>query len=336
VKNSIKLFGLILLATLLIYGCSKDETPDDQNKNQTVLTPIYFFQSYNLRSLNLDNQGGASFKTESTNQLTEEIYSIAYDPSDGTFFGMTDYYDFSYSGIYFESYNPTTKVRIKKKICNDSDYHSVSVNTKTNKKILIKYSGSYEKVIFQEVSSQGVITFNAPEIDLGGQVSSFIYIESLNAFVAKKDNYSDLKISVVNANTYALETVTIDIDYPSDPIGTGFNYSDLNYDKKNDILYYLRSNGLYVIDLKSKKATLINTNWIEFFQSKFGQSEELNNPMTIYYPPTNELIIQGNGFFGSTYGNSKFFAIDLTTKQAREIKTSYHTLDRVYGFALKN
>lgn len=339
-KNQIKLFSFLLLATFIICGCSKeDDLPDtkDNNNNNTgeVYKSIYYFQGYNLKSLNLDNQGGATFVTVSNNELTNEIYGIAYDPSDGTFFGWTNYYSFSYSGEYYESYNPVTKNRIKVKIGENTNYHSVCVNTKLNKKILVKYGSSLQKVIFQEVSSQGVITHESSEIDLGEQVSDFKYISSLNAFVAKADNYSNLSIAIVNADTYALEKITITVDYPDDPIGTNFNYSDLDYDSKNNIIYYLRSNGLYVIDLSAKTARLVQTDWIAFFQGKYGYSEELSNLKTFYYPTTNELIIEGDGFFGATYGSTKFFAINLTTNKAREIKTVNSSLSRVYGFAVK-
>lgn len=335
-KTLIKLFSLIIL----FYGCSKEEDPKiDSTPNSTntgdVNTPIYYFQSSNLRSFNLDDQGGGTFKKESDNDLTNEIYGIAYDPSDGTLFGWTGYYSFNYSGEYYESYNPSTKERIKVKIGENTDYHSVSVNTKLNKKILIKYEGSsYQEVTFQEVSSQGIITFESPIIDLGMQVSKFIYVSSLDAFVAKDDNYSNLKISVIDANTYELTTVTINVDNPTTPIGNDFIYSDLNYDKENDRIYYLRPNGLYEIDVNAQTAQLIETNWIDFFENQY--SGDLSDIETIYYPPTNELIIQGSGFFGGSTGTSKFFAIDLSTKEAREINTNRHTLDRVYGFAMNN
>ncbi len=339
--KNIKRFSVILLTTLLFYGCSKEELPEENinndNTNESGHTPIYFFQSSNLKSLNLDDKGGAFFATESNNELTGEIYSIAYDPSDETFFGTTHYSSLSSNvPTSFESFNPKTKERIKKVICDDCDYHSVSVNTKSNKKILIKYGQSYEHLIFQEISSQGEIIFESPEISLGGQVSNFIYIPKSNSFVSKNDTYFDLRISVIDASTYELKTLILDVEYPDDPIGSSFNYNHLNYDNKNDIIYYLRSNGLYVIDLDSETAELIETNWIAFFQSKFGKDEELSLVSTIFYPPTNELIIQGHGFFGSSTGSNKFFAIDLTSNQAREINTISHTLYRVYGFAVKN
>lgn len=343
-KNLSKQLGIVLLSFLLFYGCSEDDSSSENNEieennednNNSVDSAIYFFHENNLKSLNLDNEGGSFYETESDNELTQEIYGIAYDPSDNTFFGTTHYSLFgSMDYSYFESYNPDTKERIKKKIC-ECRHRSVTVNTNTNQKILIKEGETLEKVIFQEVNSQGEVTFESPEIDLGRQVSNFVYVSSLDAFVAKEDNYSNLKISVINANSYTLETLTLDIDYPEDLIGISFKYSDLNYDKENDILYYLRMNGLYKIDINSETVEFIETDWIEFFQSKFGLNEDLSLVKTIYYPPTNELIISGDGFFGSSSGNKKFFAIDLETKEAREIDTDYHHLDRVYGFSIKN
>ncbi|WAC02133.1 hypothetical protein N7U66_20545 [Lacinutrix neustonica] len=201
--------------------------------------------------MNLDNEGGSSFSIESNNELTEEIYSIAYDPSDNTFFGTTHYNDYFTEYSSFESYNPNTNERIKTDIC-ECRHHSVTVNSQTNQKILIKEGQTLDKVAFQEINSQGIVTFESSEIDLGGQVSDFIYIHSLDAFIAKEDDYSSLKISIVDANSYNLETLIIDVDTPDDPIGNSFNYSNLNYDKENDLLYYLRSNGLYIIDINSE------------------------------------------------------------------------------------
>jgi hypothetical protein len=334
VRNLIKILSLIVV----LSGCSKKDDPIiNPNINPgSTSKPIYFFQYNNLKSFNLDNQGGGTFEKVSNDELTHEIYGIAYDPSDGTLFGWTDYYAFNYSGDYYESYNPTTKERIKVKIGENTEYHSVGMNTTLNKKVLIKYDSSYfDRVIFQEISSKGKITFESPVIDLGDQVSKFIYNTNLDAFITITDRYDELKISVIDANTYNLNTVTINAGYPTDPIGNDFNFGDLNYDQKNDIIYYLRSNGLHVIDLNTKTAQLIVTDWIEFYQSKYGSSE-LITPKTIFYPPTNELIIQGSGFFGNSTGSSKFFAIDLTTKKAREIDTEMHSLSRVYGFATSN
>jgi hypothetical protein len=332
-RNLIKLFSLIIL----LNGCSKDEDPKiDTTPTGSVNSPIYFFQSNNLRSFNLDNQGGGTFEKVSDDDLTNEIYSIAYDPSEGTLFGFTDYWSFTYTGEYYESYNPTTKERVKVKIGENTDYHSVAYNTTLNKKILIKLdNNSYEKVIFQEVSSQGIIISESAVIDLGMQVTNFTYNSGSDAFIAMDDNYTNLKISVIDANTYSLTTVTISVDNPTTPIGSDFNYSGLTYDKQNDIIYYLRSNGLHVIDLNNETAQLIETDWIAFFQSRYS-SDDLDDVETIYYPPTNELVIQGSGFFGNSSGSSKFFAIDLSTNKAREITTDRHTLNRVYGFAMNN
>lgn len=347
-KNSFILISFVLL----FFGCIKEESlkpnlnasPINPNNGNTgnpgntgsVPSSIYYFQTNNLRSLDLDNKGNGTFTKISNDDLTQEIYSIAYDPSDGTFFGWTDYQFFNYSGEYYESYNPQTKEIIKVKIAENVEYHSVAVNTKLRKKILIKYdSTSFQKVTFQEVSSQGIIIFESPVVELEEQVSKFIYVSSLDAFIAKSDRGGILSIAIVDANTYSINTVTINVNNSATPIGTAFRDTDLNYDKQNKIIYCLRPNGLYKINVNTQTAQLIETDWIEFFQSLYS-FEEPDGIETIYYQPTNEIVIHGNGFFGSSSGSSKFFAIDLATKKTREINTERNNLTRVYGVAVAN
>ncbi len=339
-KNSTKLLSLLFISSLFFYSCSSndDSAVEEEQENPTVNDgpALYFFQEYNLKGINFDDDGGAYYTTESNYELTEEIYNIAYDSNNNTFFGYT-HYSTGYTVMSsFESYNPDTQEHLKVDLC-ECDYHSAIMNTNTNTKVLAMYGTSLSNIIFQEINDNGEIVFQSDEISLGHQVSEFIYVASLDAYVAKNDNYNNLYFSIIDATNYTLQTVSIAVDYPDDPLGNVFTYSNINYDAANDILYVMRDDGLYTVDLNAATATFIETDWITFYQSEFGTGylNEVSSQKTIYYPPTNELIIAASGFYGSNYGNNKLFAIDLATNETREITTEYHQLSRVYGFAHK-
>ena len=302
--------------------------------NGVTHEPIYYFKSGRLRSINLNNDGGLTFATASSVEFTPEIYNIGYDNSDQTFFGFTDYYN----SMKYESINIETNQRTIKSLC-DCQYKSVTVNTRTNTKILIKYGETYDKVIFEEFDEQEGVTFESPEIDLGEQVSEFIYISSIDAYVSLYYIYSRAKLFVINANTYELTIFETEAENPStNGIGYSLNYTNLLHDSVNDVLYAVRENGVYQInfDGTSFSITKIETNWETFFSSYFSGIQEISTPLTIYYPPTNEIIIQGTGFYGYSSGNNKFFAVSLDTMQLREIETDFHTFYRVYGLSMIN
>ena len=275
----------------------------------------------------------------SNNNLTREIYSIAYNESDSTFFGYTHYYYFNDDGTSYESYNPASGVREKVYIDQDprSNYSDVILNTKHNKLIPIKPGQTYE-VIFQELNLDSGITYESAPLALGFPISDFIYIESIDAFIAAEAlGKHQIRIAVVDANTYALRKVITSGPAVSPylpPFRSTMNWTGLKYDKANGLLYYLRDEGLYEINPVTESFRFIDTDFFPFILAKYPNIDLSSSSLkTFFYPPTKEMFFCAVGKFDDY--ESRMFAVSIITKKTREIHIGGYDLGRVYGFAIK-
>src|SRR5690606_5444376 len=310
--------------------------------------PIYYFFAHRIRALEINNEGVVS-STDISDSFSgvSEIYSFDYSQIDNTFYGQNHVANSSTSKTKFIRYNENTGYEYVDQICNCINDHSTVTNTLTNKKYFVSLANiSFDNIelTFKEVNSNGeTINVHTP-ISFTEYINPFVFAPEINSFVSINDLYSEFKVYKVDATTFSLTTSNIGsgvVESLSD-IGPTMG---LIFDQQNDRAFFPRSDDVYEIDLVTNNVTKLNTDWFEFFNTNYGvdENDRWNYPGNfVYYEPTNEIIIQPYSFFDQI-SRHKFFAINLASKQTRELSNHFalnysgnSASSRVYKWVMKN
>ncbi|CAM1369349.1 hypothetical protein [Tenacibaculum xiamenense] len=309
--------------------------------------PIYFFGEtntpgcafcYTLKSLNFKEDGNFQIRQESNLNLGHLTGFIQYDTSKKEFFGVNHESCKTLNVINIES-----EQRYFRSLCPKNGYteaHPI-YNSTLNKKVVIQINYYNGLLLFQELNENNQLVDISNVINIDSEhrgdfyAENFKYSKSLNSYIALNTRINQgVKLLTINANTFETSIKEINIEGSLPEFHD--NAPALIEDKVNNRFFFGVKGDLYELNMSSGVSFKIETDFSNYFNSKFGFIPNFIQRTAIYYPPTNEIIFVHYGEYHNDGPSDKFFAISLDTKRTREINpTSVKRHFEVKGFTLK-
>ncbi|NQY31092.1 MAG: hypothetical protein HRT69_16705 [Flavobacteriaceae bacterium] len=296
--------------------------------------PVYYYTFTGFRSMNFNSDGEIDIHTlnNSIFNSSGSITSLAYDQTDGSFYGLSRTTQVKY--FYF---NETTNQKNIIPLCYtcNNDISSVT-NTLTNKKYIVLKEQSYPNFTlnFKEVDSNGNI-LNESSVLLNNEssVSDITFVPEINSYVLVRDGMQNgLILTKINASTFNVTTTTIGAGIFNTATGNP-SHDRIIYDSSLNKLIYPREEEIFIVDLVENTIEPINSDWNDYFDEIYGDEavyDDFSEPYNfVYYEPTNDMLVYNLPL------SNKLFAVNLASKETRSLtyngsyaNSSYPTISK--------